>query len=124
VGAASVPDMAVFAVTMVWGPGRDPTRSRREQADWDEHAAFMDRLVEDGTVLLGGPVGDGTDVLLAVEAADEPALRGVFAADVWHVTGVLRFGRVEPWMLWLDGRQVGTAVPREKAPNGLGPPGS
>jgi uncharacterized protein YciI len=110
----SVRGMAVFAVTMVWGPGRDPARSRREQPGWDEHAAFMDRLVEEGTVLLGGPVGDGTDVLLAVEAADEQALRRTFAGDIWHVTGVLRFGRVEPWTLWLDGRQA-VAVPSENA---------
>ena len=96
--------MAVFAVTMVWGPGRDPTRPRREQPGWDEHAAFMDGLVEDGTVILGGPVGDGTDVLLAVEAADEDELRAVFAADPWHADGTLRVGRIRPWQLWLDAR--------------------
>jgi hypothetical protein len=31
----------------------------REQDDWDAHAGFMDGLVDDGFVLLGGPVGDG-----------------------------------------------------------------
>jgi hypothetical protein len=36
---------------------------------WDAHASFMDALVEDGTVVLGGPVGDGSEVLLAIAAA-------------------------------------------------------
>jgi hypothetical protein len=30
----------------------------------------MDALVEEGTVLLDGPVGDGSEVLLAIAAAD------------------------------------------------------
>ena len=96
--------MAVFAVTVVYGPAWAPGVGRREQPGWDEHADFMDRLVEDGTVLLGGPVGDGTDVLLAVEVRDEDELRAAFAADPWHAGGMLRFGRIDPWQLWLDSR--------------------
>ena len=103
-GVVNVADVAVFAVTMVCGPAWDPAAGRREQAGWDEHAAFMDKLVDDGTVILGGPVGDGTDVLLAVEAADEDALPAVFAADPWHAGGTLRIGRVQRWQLWLDSR--------------------
>jgi uncharacterized protein YciI len=101
--------MAVFAVTVVYGPAWDPVVGRREQAGWDEHAAFMDRLVADGTVILGGPVGDGTDVLLAVEAVDEDELLAAFAADPWHADGTLRFGRIEPWRLWLDSRVAAAA---------------
>jgi hypothetical protein len=41
------------------GPAWDHARGRREQAGWDEHAAFMDGLVEEGFVVLGGPVGEG-----------------------------------------------------------------
>jgi hypothetical protein len=40
--------MAFFVLTMVNGPGYDRARGRREQAGWDEHAAFMDGLVSDG----------------------------------------------------------------------------
>ena len=56
---------------MLKGPAWDPTRGRREQDRWDEHAAFMDGLVADGPVILGGPVGDGETGVLAMEAADE-----------------------------------------------------
>jgi uncharacterized protein YciI len=96
--------MAVFAVTVVYGPRWEPAVGRREQPGWDEHAAFMDGLVADGTVILGGPVGDGTDVLLAVQATDEDDLRVRFAADPWHADGTLDFGAIRPWALWLDSR--------------------
>ena len=76
---------------------------RREQAGWDEHATFMDGLVADGRVILGGPVGDGTDVLLVVDADDEDDLRSTFAADPW-ADRMLRIGRIQPWTLWLDSR--------------------
>ena len=95
--------MAVFAVTMVAGPGWDSSRARREQVGWAEHAAFMDRLVEEGFVVLGGPIGDGQEVLLALEAADEGEVMARLSADPW-VPDVLDIGSVRAWTVWLDGR--------------------
>ena len=94
----------MFAVYEEPGPGWDTARPRREQEGWDEHAAFMDALVAEGFVLMGGPLGDGERVLLAVEAADEAAVRARLAADPWEPAGLLTTGRVLPWLLWLDGR--------------------
>ena len=99
--------MANFAVRLVHGPGWDASRPIRSQDGWDEHAAFMERLLADGTVILGGPLGDGadgTEVLLVVEAADETELRARLGPDPWHVDGTLRIGRIQPWTLWLDSR--------------------
>ena len=96
--------MAHFAVTMVHGPGWDAARGIREQDAWDEHAAFMDGLVDDGFVILGGPIGDRQRVLMIIEAADEPAIQAQLAADPWAAMGLLQIGAVEPWALWLDGR--------------------
>ena len=96
--------MAHFAVTMVHGPGWDPARGIREQDAWDEHAAFMDRLVGDGFIILGGPVGDGEQTLHAVEAAGEDEIRTRLARDPWASAGLLRVGPIERWALWLDGR--------------------
>ena len=89
---------------MVWGPERDPSRAIREQPAWDEHAAFMDALVDDGFVVLGGPLDDGRDVLLIVEAPDEAAIRDRLAADPWATMGLLRIGSIRSWSIWLDGR--------------------
>ena len=113
--------MAVFAVTMVNGPAWDPAVQRRRQADWDVHAAYMDGLVADGRVILGGPIGEGADVLVVYDAADEDDLRATLAADPW-ADRILRVGRIQPWSLWLDSRaQARTAVPSERATNGFGP---
>jgi uncharacterized protein YciI len=96
-----------FVVEAGNGPGYDPARGRREQPLWDEHAAFMDRLVEEGFVVLGGPLGrDGDTVLLVVEAADEAAVRARLDEDPWAPLQVLTHERIEPWTLWLDGRGV------------------
>ena len=95
----------MFAVYEEPGPGWDPARPRRAQDGWDEHAAFMDELDEDGFVVLGGPLGDGRFVLLAVDAEDEAAVRARLADDPWLGDGgVLRIDRIEPWTIFLDGR--------------------
>jgi hypothetical protein len=98
--------MAVFTVTMVAGPGWVDGRPRREQPGWTEHADFMDELVAEGFVLLGGPIGSGEHVLLAVEAADEHAIPDRFRADPWLESGQLLIGQIEPWTIWLDGRRT------------------
>lgn len=94
----------MFAVTMVNGPAWDPSRSRRQQRGWDEHAAFMDDLVDAGCVVLGGPVGPGDEVLLAWQANDAAHVERQLAGDPWLVSGVLRIGEIRPWTIWLDGR--------------------
>ena len=96
--------MANFAVRLVHGPGWDSTRQIRDQQGWAGHAAFMDGLVADGFIILGGPVGDGEQTLHAVEAADENEIRARLAADPWAAAGLLRIGTIEPWALWLDSR--------------------
>jgi uncharacterized protein YciI len=96
--------MANFAVRLVHGLGWDPSRPIRAQDDWDAHAEFMDGLVDDGFVILGGPVGDGEQTLHVVEAADESDVRTRFARDPWASAGLLRIGTIEPWALWLDSR--------------------
>jgi uncharacterized protein YciI len=98
--------MAFFVLTMVNGPQYERARSRREQAGWDEHAAFMDGLVEAGFVVLGGPIGDGEQVMVVVEAADEAAVRARLAGDPWGPMGILEIGGIRPWTIWLDGRTV------------------
>lgn len=84
------------------GPSYDHSRGRREQLGWAEHAAFMDHLVEQGVIAMGGPVGEieGESTLLVVRAPDEQGVRAALAADPWHET-VLHLARVEPWTLWL-----------------------
>jgi uncharacterized protein YciI len=99
--------MAVFAVTTAKGPNWDHARGIREQPYFDEHAVFADGLVDQGVIIIGGPVASDDDediALLAVKADDEQALRLAFDADPWVVHQVFRVKRVRAWTLWLDGR--------------------
>jgi hypothetical protein len=103
VSTATVRGMSNHLVTIAKGPAWDVSVPRRKQAGWDEHAEFMDGLVARGIVLLGGPVGPDVDtgrIVLAVEAADEAAVRRHLAGDPWLGT-ILTIERIEPWALWL-----------------------
>jgi hypothetical protein len=96
--------MAVFALTTSHGPGWDASRGIREQQAWDEHASFMDGLVDDGFVILGGPLDDGQRVLLMIEARDKQEVVARMGEDPWALLGLLRIGALERWSIWLDGR--------------------
>ena len=98
--------MAAFVVIEASGRGWDASRARREQDGWDEHAAFMDALVDDGLVVLGGPIGDGERVMLVVEANDEDEVRRRLAPDPWLPAGILEIASIEPWTIWLDARKT------------------
>jgi uncharacterized protein YciI len=76
----------------------------REQDGWDEHARFMDDLVADGFILLGGPLDGGREVLHVVAAAGEAEIHERLAADPWTPNGMLTTTSVERWTVLLDGR--------------------
>jgi uncharacterized protein len=104
-GRSSLPGMSdYFLVTQTRGPAYDSARPRREQAGWDEHAAFMNALVADGSIALGGPVGDVNedDVLLVMDVPSEACARDRLAGDPWVGT-VLAIKQIQPWSVWLRG---------------------
>jgi hypothetical protein len=86
------------------GPAWDPSRPMEEQSDWEAHASFMDGLVDDRFIVLGGPLSDEVRVAHAVESESEDAIRATFARDPWSETH-LRVESVEPWTIRLDGRR-------------------
>jgi len=93
-----------FAVTTVHGPKWDATKSIRAQAGWEAHATFLDALVEDGFIVLGGPIDDGEHALLVTDATDEVEVRRRLDADPWASMDLLHVGTVSRWAIWLDGR--------------------
>jgi uncharacterized protein YciI len=94
-----------FVVIRRTGPQWDPSRPLEEQPDWDAHAAFMDGLVDEGFVVLGGPLADEHRVVLAVEAESEDDVRATLARDPWSETH-LRVDTVDRWTIRRDGRRV------------------
>ena len=85
------------------GPQWDPSRPLEEQSDWSAHASFMDGLVDDGFIVMGGPLADEERVAHAVEAESEDAVLAIFARDPWSETHLL-VDSIDPWTIRLDGR--------------------
>jgi hypothetical protein len=96
--------MATFHVVVHRsGPEWDPARPLDEQSGWTDHASFMNGLVDEGFIVLGGPLGDEHRVVHVVEADSEDAVRATLARDPWSETH-LQVAAVEPWTIRLDGR--------------------
>ena len=87
------------------GPQWDASKPLEEQSGWPEHAVFMDGLVADGFLVLGGPLHDEFRVMHAIEAESEGAVRATFARDPWSGTH-LEVAGVEPWTIRLDAREL------------------
>jgi uncharacterized protein YciI len=94
-----------FVVQRRSGPEYDPARPLEEQSDWPAHASFMDGLVDDGFIVLGGPLADEHRVAHVVEADSEEAIRATLARDPWSETH-LRVEAIDSWTLRLDGRRA------------------
>jgi uncharacterized protein YciI len=91
------------------GPNRDPAKGTREQPFWDEHAAFIDQLVDEGFVLMGGPLLDEAGMpqgaLLIVNAGDENEVREKLKNDPWFQRGILKLESVKRWQIFIDTRK-------------------
>lgn len=93
-----------FAVRLERGGPWDWSRDLREQDGWDQHARLMDALVDEGFIVLGGPVAGEREILHAICAPSEQAVRDRLADDIWAQNGMLRIKSIEPWSILLDGR--------------------
>jgi uncharacterized protein YciI len=90
------------------GPNRDSSKGTREQPFWDEHAAFIDRLVDEDFILMGGPLvgrdGLPQGALLIVNAQDENEVREKLKNDPWFERGILNLESVKRWEIFIDVR--------------------
>jgi uncharacterized protein YciI len=98
--------MNTFVAISAVGPNRDPSTGAREQPFWDEHAAFIDRLVDEGFVLMGGPLlrqdGLPQGALLIVKAEDENEVNEKLKNDPWFEKGILKLESVTRWQIFID----------------------
>jgi uncharacterized protein YciI len=77
------------------GPKRDLSKGTREQPLWDEHAVFIDQLVAEGFILMGGPLVDEGGSMLIVNADNENEVRENLKNDPWMKHGVLKLESVK-----------------------------
>ena len=83
------------------GPEYDHSRPLEEQSGWLEHAAFMDGLVEDGVIVLGGVLGDEVRTAHAVEAVSEESVRETLDRDPWSGSHLV-VDSIDPWTIRLQ----------------------
>ena len=87
------------------GPNRDPSKSTRQQPLWDEHATFIDQLVAEGFILMGGPLVDEGGSMLILNADDENDVREKLKSDPWMKHGILKLESVKRWEIFIDVRK-------------------
>jgi uncharacterized protein YciI len=96
---------STFVVISLAGPNRDRSVSTREQPLWNEHAAFIDQLVAEDFILMGGPLVDEGGAMLIVNADDENEVREKLKDDPWYAHGILKLQSVKRWQVFIDGRK-------------------
>jgi len=97
----------ILLVTLERGAGWDESRIMDEQRYWNEHATFMNALVAEGFIVLGGPVVGTPDALLVVRARDEEEVRLRLASDPWIRADIRRITHVRPWFVRLGALPAG-----------------
>src|SRR5215469_11048263 len=83
---------------------RDLSKGTREQPFWGEHAKFIDQLVDEGFILMGGPLVDEGGSLLILNAQDENEVREKLKNDPWFKQGILKLESLKRWQIFIDER--------------------
>lgn len=94
-----------FLILAAAGPQRDVAKDTREQPFWDEHAVFIDTLVAEGFIVMGGPLVDEGGSLLIVQAQDEAEVREKMKNDPWYTHGILKQESIKRWQIFIDERK-------------------
>jgi uncharacterized protein YciI len=92
-----------FVAMSAAGPHRDLTKGTREQPYWDEHARFIDGIIE-GFIIMGGPFEDEGGAMLIVRAANEDEVRKKLQPDPWYMHGILQLQSIRRWDIFIDER--------------------
>jgi hypothetical protein len=82
------------------GPDYDLSKPLEEQLGWQDHAAFMDQLVDDGFILLGGPLSDEVRTAHAVRASSGDEVRATLARDPWSGSHLV-IDSIDDWTIRL-----------------------
>ncbi|WP_280306723.1 YciI family protein [Nocardia neocaledoniensis] len=86
--------MPIFAVHYTYTEATAADRATHRP----EHRAFLNALVDAGTVLTSGPYPDGTGALLIFRAENAPALTALLAEDPFAKLGLIEAVRVVEWL--------------------------
>ncbi|APB00165.1 YciI family protein [Nocardia seriolae] len=86
--------MAVFAVHYVYSDATVPARDIHRPA----HRAWLNALVDEGTVLTSGPYADGSGALILVKSEDLESVTKLFEDDPFNREGLLEDKSIAEWL--------------------------
>jgi uncharacterized protein YciI len=73
-----------------------------DQQGWDEHATFIDDLIERGIFVMGGPFADSSGSFTILENVDEQQARELVLNDPFVANGVFVLDDVREWLVYVD----------------------
>jgi uncharacterized protein YciI len=62
-----------------------------------DHMAYLRSLQAEGTVVMAGPIGDGSRAMMVLQADSEEAVRRLIESDPYTAAGVGADHVVRPW---------------------------
>src|SRR5919205_1872886 len=89
--------VVTFRAGPTWRSG-----SVREQPGWDAHAEFIDRLVDDGTMVMGGSFADNSGSMILLEGVDAAEAAELVADDPFLHNGVFVLDSIREWTVFVD----------------------
>jgi uncharacterized protein YciI len=98
-----VPTVKAVRIVVRWRAGPAWVSGAPEDQDgWEEHAEFIDDLIERGIFVMGGPYADnsGSHTLLQGVSADEA--RELVLQDPFVANGVFELEDVRAWKVYVD----------------------
>ena len=99
----SMPRTRAVRVTVRWRAGPTWTSGPvEEQPGWDEHAAFIDDLIERGIFVMGGPFADDSGSFSILENVGVEKARDLVLRDPFVANGVFELDDVRGWNVFVD----------------------
>ena len=97
--------LRIQRVVLRVGPGPTWTTGLPEdQPGWDEHAAFIDDLIERGVFVMGGPWTTRLGSMSLWEGMDAGEVRETMQRDPFVLNGVFEIEDVADWTVYVDTR--------------------
>ncbi|MGE3177997.1 MAG: hypothetical protein AB7O32_11045 [Vicinamibacterales bacterium] len=93
--------MPLYAVIRRPGAGWRADRTLQEQAEFQPHADYMNRLYARGALVYGGFLDGGPEVLLIMRGTSPDEVRADLQGDPWVPLEILPVDRVALWTLGL-----------------------
>ena len=87
------------------GPNWDEKKEIEEQDSWGKHIIFIDKLFEEGKVIITGPIIHYDRIVIIYDAKDESEIRITFKDDSFIKNGILYLESIMEWNIRLDQRK-------------------